>query len=48
VTFDAKHGETIALVGMTGAGKSTLVSLLPRFLIHGKVECYWMALTFVK
>ena len=31
VTFDAKRGETIALVGMTGAGKSTLVSLLPRF-----------------
>lgn len=31
ISFEAKPGETIALVGMTGAGKSTLVSLIPRF-----------------
>lgn len=31
VTLEAKPGETVALVGPTGAGKSTLVSLLPRF-----------------
>lgn len=31
VTLEAKPGETVALVGPTGAGKSTLVSLIPRF-----------------
>lgn len=31
VSFDVKAGESIALVGPTGAGKSTIVSLLSRF-----------------
>jgi ATP-binding cassette, subfamily B, bacterial len=31
VTLEARPGETVALVGQTGAGKSTLVSLIPRF-----------------
>ncbi len=31
VSLHAQPGETIALVGTTGAGKSTLVNLLPRF-----------------
>ena len=31
VNFHARPGETIALVGTTGAGKSTLVNLLTRF-----------------
>ena len=31
ISLEANPGETIALVGMTGAGKSTLVSLVPRF-----------------
>jgi ATP-binding cassette subfamily B protein len=31
VTFHARPGETVALVGTTGAGKSTLVNLLTRF-----------------
>ena len=31
VSFRARPGEVIGIVGPTGAGKSTLVSLLPRF-----------------
>lgn len=31
VSFKAKSGQTIALVGKSGSGKSSLVSLIPRF-----------------
>ncbi|HYZ05036.1 MAG TPA: ABC transporter ATP-binding protein [Rubrobacter sp.] len=31
VSFEIKPGQTLALVGPTGAGKSTIVSLIPRF-----------------
>ena len=31
ISFDIKQGETIAIVGATGAGKSTIISLLNRF-----------------
>jgi ATP-binding cassette subfamily B protein/subfamily B ATP-binding cassette protein MsbA len=31
VTLDVQPGQTVALVGATGAGKTTLASLIPRF-----------------
>lgn len=31
INFDIKPGQTVAFVGMSGGGKSTIISLLPRF-----------------
>jgi ATP-binding cassette subfamily B multidrug efflux pump len=31
VTFDAQPGQTVALLGATGSGKTTIINLLPRF-----------------
>ncbi|MDE6398489.1 MAG: ABC transporter ATP-binding protein/permease [Clostridiales bacterium] len=31
VSFTAKEGETVAFIGSTGSGKSTLINLVPRF-----------------
>lgn len=38
VSFVAEPGQTIALVGRSGSGKSSLVSLIPRFYEYGAGE----------
>lgn len=39
INFTAKPGETTAIIGSTGSGKSTLINLLPRFydVSQGKI-----------
>ena len=31
ISFQAKQGETVAFIGSTGSGKTTLINLIPRF-----------------
>ena len=40
INFTAHHGETVAFIGATGSGKSTLINLVPRFYdaTEGTVE----------
>ncbi len=40
VSFSAEPGQTFAIVGPTGAGKTTIINLLPRFydVTHGSVR----------
>ncbi len=40
VSFDVQAGERVALFGLTGAGKSTIISLIPRFYLphSGTIE----------
>lgn len=40
VSFDVKSGQTIAIVGATGAGKSTIINLLNRFYDIQKGKIY--------
>src|SRR4029453_18640472 len=39
ISFEAQPGETIALVGATGSGKTSIISLLARFYEpqHGRI-----------
>lgn len=38
ITFTAKKGETVAFIGSTGCGKSTVINLVPRFYDATKGE----------
>ena len=40
VSFTAQPGQTLAIVGPTGAGKTTIINLIPRFydVTHGSVK----------
>jgi len=31
ISFKAEKGQTVAFIGSTGSGKSTLINLVPRF-----------------
>ena len=54
INFCIKPGEKVAMFGLTGAGKSTLISLIPRFYlpssgtisIDGRDICDWDLKTF--
>jgi len=39
ISFKVKKGETVAFIGSTGSGKSTLINLIPRFydVTHGEI-----------
>ena len=42
ISFTAQPGQTTALIGTTGSGKSTIVSLIPRFYDVTDGAILWM------
>lgn len=43
ITFTARKGETVALIGATGCGKSTVINLIPRFYDATEGKSWWTA-----
>ena len=41
ISFSARHGQTVGIVGGTGSGKSTLVQLIPRFYDPTAGAVFW-------
>lgn len=41
ISFHVKPGETLALVGAIGAGKSSIINILNRFYEINREEVYW-------
>jgi len=50
INFSAKKGETVAIIGSTGSGKSTLVNLIPRFydVTEGEILFYGVNVKHLK
>lgn len=54
ISFSAKSGETVAFIGSTGSGKSSLIQLIPRFYdrasgniyIDGQKSKIWISMLF--
>lgn len=40
ISFKAEKGKTIAFIGATGSGKSTLINLIPRFMTQQMAMCW--------
>ncbi len=45
INFTIAPGQTVALVGPTGAGKTSIINLLMRFYDPQEGACWWMAAT---
>lgn len=47
ISFKAKPGETIAFIGSTGSGKSSLVNLIQDFMMSHLVK-FWLTVLMLE